>query len=411
MVEIRRIREDEFEAFVRAGTLAFSDKPLTPEERERFQPAFEFDRTAAAFDGPSIVGTSASYTFQLTVPGGGQLPTGGLSWVSVLPTHRRQGVLTDMIRAHFEDGRERGGAASALYASESLIYRRFGYEVAAPHEHWHIERAHARFAHTLETPGRLCLVERGEAVQRLPALYDRLRRGYPGMTDVSAEAWASNSEFLSPDTAEKPSKRLYVIYERDGRDEGFATYEVTDWQMEPQFVQGQRQMNVHLAIAATDEAHFALWRFLFNVDLVTRIDCYNRAPDDPLYWMLEDPRRLVRRTKDGLWLRLLDVPAALSARSYAAEGELTFEVHDATCDWVGGRYRLEAGGDGARCAPTEAEPDLVLDVSTLSGVYLGGPGLGTLARTGRVEERREGALALADRMFRGERAPWNAFFF
>ena len=411
MVEIRRIREDEFEAFLRARTLAFSAAAPTPEERDRFRPAFEVDRTAAAFDGASIVGTSAFYTFQLTLPGAGLLPAGGLSWVSVLPTHRRQGVLTEMMRAHFQDCRDRGEAASILYASESLIYRRFGYEVAAPHEHWHIERAYARFAHTLETPGRLCLVERGEAVLRLPALYDRVRRTYPGMTDVSAEIWAGNSEFMPPDTAEKPSKRLYVLYEQDGVDEGFATYDVTDWQMEPEFVQGQRQMNVHLAIATSDEAHFAIWQYLFNVDLVTRIDCYNRAPDDPLYWMLEDPRRLVRRTDDGLWLRLLDIPAALSARSYAAEGDLTFEVHDATCDWVGGRYRLEAASDGASCTPTEGDPDLVLDASTLSGAYLGGPGLGTLAHAGRVEERREGALALADRMFRGERAPWNAFFF
>ena len=391
MVEIRPIREDEFEAFARVGTLAFSRAAQTVEERQRFQPAFEFDRTAAAFDGRSMVGTSATYTFELTVPGGALLPTGGLSWVSVLPTHRREGVLTEMMRAHFEDCRERGEAASALDASESAIYRRFGFEVAASHEHWHIER--------------------DEAALRLPALYDRVRRQRPGMTDISAEAWSGNDYFLPPTSEDKPSKRQYVIYERDGTDQGFATYELSDWLMEPELVQGHRNMNVQLELAASDEAHFALWQYLFGVDLVSRIDSYNRAVDDPIPWMLEDPRRLLRRTDDGLWLRLLDVPAALAARSYAAEGELVFEVRDATCQWVGGRYRLKAGAGEARCEPSTAAADLALDVAALSGAYLGGPGFGTLARAGRIEERSEGAVAMAHRMFRHDPAPWNAISF
>jgi predicted acetyltransferase len=409
VVEIRPIRKDEFEAFTRVDTLGFTTAPPTPEQRERFRRGFEFDRSAVAFDGPSMVGTSASYSFELTVPGGALLPTGGLSWVSVVPTHRRQGVLTRMMRAQLEDCRDRGEAASALYASESLIYRRFGYEISAPHEHWHIERDHAQFEFELPTAGQLRLVEHDEALRRLPQLYDRIRRQRPGMTNVTDESWASNEEFLPAESAEKPSKRLYVFYERDGRDEGFATYDAGARSYDPGDAVARRNLEVHLALATTDEAHFAIWRYLLSIDLVTRIDCLNCPPDDALFWMLADPRHLVRQTDDGLWL--LDVPAALSARDYSADGALNIEVTDGFCDWVAGRFRLEVEAGEARCEPTEAAADLVLDVATLSGAYLGGPGLATLARAGRVEERTAGAIALADRMFRGERAPWNAYMF
>lgn len=411
MVEIRSIGEDEFESFIRVDTLGFTGTPATAEQRERFRRGFEFDRTAVAFDGPSMVGTSASYSFELTVPGGALLPTGGLSWVSVVPTHRRQGLLTRMMRAQLEDCRDRGEAASALYASESVIYRRFGYEMSAPHEHWHIARDHAQFSFELETPGRLQLVGREEALQRLPPLYDRIRRLRPGMTNVTDESWRANDELLPADSADKPSRRLYVFYERDGGDEGFASYEAGSRRYEPGDAIPSRNLEVHLALAASDEAHFAIWRYLLSIDLVTRIDCYNCAPDDPVFWMLADARRLMRQTDDGLWLRLLDVPAALSARRYAVEGAVTLEVQDSFCDWVAGRYRLEAGEGEARCEPTDASADLVLDVATLSGAYLGGPGLATLARAGRVEERTAGAITLADRMFRGDRAPWNAYMF
>jgi predicted acetyltransferase len=411
VVEIRPIGEDEFEAFIHVDTLGFSTTPRTHEQLKRFRTGFEFDRTAVAFDGPSMVGTSTSYSFELTVPGGALLSTGGLSWVSVVPTHRRQGLLTKMMRAQLDDCRDRGDAASALYASESAIYRRFGYEMSVPQERWQIERAHAQFAFELEAPGRLQLVSREEAVRRLPPLYERVRRQRPGMTSVAGHPWDSNGELFPPDTAEQRSKRLYVFYERDGSDDGFASYEASAQSNEPGDATPSRNLEVHDVLAASDEAHFAIWRYLLSVDLVARIDCYNSPPDDALIWMLADPRRLMRRTHDGLWLRLIDVPAALSARSYAADGAVTLEVNDAFCEWVSGRYRLEANAGEARCVRTDAAPDLVLDLATLSGAYLGGPGLATLARAGRVTERTAGALSLADRMFRGDRAPWHAFMF
>ena len=410
MVEIRPIVEEEFEAFTAANRAAFTEPQFRQHLLRSFAPDMEFGRTAAAFDGGDIVGTSAWYSYEMTLPGGALLPTAGLTWVGVLPTHRRRGLLRRLVDAHFADAHERGEAASLLYASEGLIYRRFGYEVAIPHEHWHIERAHTAFEYELEAPGRLRLLTREDAAARVPPIFDQARRQRPGMTGLPESSWRAYEFAIDPEGGE-PWKRQYVVYERDGRDEGFAIYEAGAGAYEPADAHHRRTLNVHMEVSTSDEAHFAIWRYLFNIDLVSRIDSLNRPMDDPIPAMLADPRRLLRKVDDGSWLRILDVPAALRGRSYAGEGALVIEVHDPVCPWVAGRYRLEAGAGEARCERTEEAPDLVMDAATLAGPYLGGPSFGVFTRAGRVEERTAGAAERADALFRSDPGPWNAFMF
>jgi len=159
----------------------------------------------------------------------------------------------------------------------------------------------------------------------------------------------------------------------------------------------------------TPDAHAALWRFCLDVDLTTSTEAWNRPTDDPLPWMLADPRHLRRSTSDGTWIRLVDVPAALSGRRYMRSDGLVLEVHDTFCPWNDGRYALDGGPEGARCQRTKSEPDIALSAADLAATYLGAVSFTTLSLAGRVEERKNGALLRADAMFATELKPWNPF--
>ena len=157
---------------------------------------------------------------------------------------------------------------------------------------------------------------------------------------------------------------------------------------------------------ATREAHAALWRYCFGIDLMHTTHATKRPLDDPLPWMLADPRRLRQSVRDDLWLRLVDVREALARRTYSSEGRLVVEIRDAFCPWNEGRYSLHGGPDGAECKPTSSEPDLVLSAGDLAAGYLGAISFTNLSIAGRAEERRKGALEVADAMFRSSQAPW-----
>ena len=164
-------------------------------------------------------------------------------------------------------------------------------------------------------------------------------------------------------------------------------------------------------IAASGEAHAALWTFALDIDLSGSVRGDNMAVDDPIQWMLADPRRLVRRRRDAVWLRIVDVPTALAGRRYGSSGRLVIDVRDSFCDWMAGRYALQASPDGASCRPTTDSAELALSAAALGAIYLGGVRASTLARAGQIEERTSGALLRADELFASDRAPWNPDFF
>ena len=150
-----------------------------------------------------------------------------------------------------------------------------------------------------------------------------------------------------------------------------------------------------------------LWRYCFGIDLMTDIEGFSRPIDDPLPWRLEDPRRLERSTHDQLWLRLIDVKAALESRSYDTHGELTLGVHDSFCEWNDGPFTLEAGPEGAIVSKSGSSPDIELTAAELAAVYLGGVPFDTLVKAGRVRAKSAKVLEMADRMFRTPRGPWT----
>lgn len=401
-MEIRPITEAEFEPFARSAASSFGyDVPM--EAREQVLACFEMERTLAVFDGNEIAGTGGIFSFGMTVPGGAALPTAGVTWISVKPTHRRRGVLRQIMRRQLDDVRERGEPIASLWASESQIYGRFGYGLAAEGAVLRIDRRHSELEFAPPDSGRTRLVDRETALATWPTIYERVLPTRAGMY-TRHRAWWEHRVFRLLDQAPPgfTSPFLVQFEEDDGTPGGYLKYRR---KMESEHGAPSGTVLVTELVAATEAAYAGLWRYVFGVDLVTTIEAPLRPLDEPLWWMLHDPRRLVREPHDSLWVRLMDVPAALSARRYPVEGRVVFEVSDEFCPWVAGRYELTGGPEGATCRPTTADAGIRLGIAELGAVYLGGARFQALARAGRVAGE-PAQLRLADAMFAWDPLPW-----
>jgi predicted acetyltransferase len=371
---------------------------VTPERIARVAALPELDVRLAALDDGAVVGAMGSFTFDMTVPGGVAVETAGLTMVGVLPTHRRRGLLRGMMRRYLDGVRARGQAVSALFASEGSIYGRFGYGVGSFITEIEIERDRAAFARPSAPAGRTRLLGEDEALAVFPTIWDRVRLDTPGMLKRSAGWWRAR-RVADPDWlrgSRGPLQR--VLLEIDGRPAAYALYRFGG---SASFPAMSLPLEVTEAIGDSPEATRAIWRYLFDVDFVSTIRTASLPVDHPLLFLVAEPRRLRMRLSDGLWMRIVDVCAALSGRRYGEGGPLVIEVDDAFCPWNTGRYRL---ADGV-AEPTSEPADLALDVDALGAAYLGGFGFAQLARAGRVGERSPGAIRRADALFRGDRAP------
>ena len=400
--ELRAITSEEFEEFTAVIGHAFG-WDFRDEELQLWRDSLEFDRTLCAFVDGRIVSTAGADSFEMAVPGGA-VPTAGVTMVSVLPSHRRRGLLRAMMEHQLADVRERGEPLAALWASESLIYGRFGYGMAAANARWEIERAHAAIEHSTSPSGTVRLIGAEEAKKLIPATYEAVRKERPGMMSWPEGRW----EWMWYDPEHRRnggSERRYAVYEEGGDPLGTAVYSSrSKW--EDGF--GAGTVNVRFLMAESTEAYEALWTYLFGIDLIKNIEAELRPPDEPLEWMLADPRRLRIKRSDGLWVRIVDVPGALSGRRYAQEGRLVLEVRDNLS--AGGRFALEGGPEGSDCRPTKEDADLVLDIQALGAIYLGADHVRPLQQAGRIKGSRR-AVGLADGMFRGAVDPWCPMIF
>jgi predicted acetyltransferase len=361
---------------------------------EALRPHFDLGRTVAVFENGNIIGGSNSHLLEMSIPGGSSV-LAGVSNVAVQPTHTRQGLMTRMLRYQFNDFHERGEPLSALFASESSIYGRFGYGVGSVHEQWKIERRYNAYARPYETLGRMVFIEPEDITKELPEVSRRSTWDRPGVFQKSPRKWEEDSQ--APEHRQGGRGGLfYVAYEDGGRIEGYATYRTSG-----------PSLTVNELMATTKEATAALWRFCFDVDLVTSTEALKRPVDDPIPWMLADPRRLQRFTRDGMWLRVVDVAASLEQRRYMVDDRLVLEVRDDLCPWNDGRFELEGSPEGATCRATTASPDLAIAVSGLASTYLGAASFSSLAPAGLVDEHTPGALLRADRMFSVQYRPWT----
>ncbi len=396
-VAYRAIEPDEYDDFLDVDRIGFGMAPRKDDVPDTW-PRGELERAFGAFDDGRIVGVGRNYSFEVTLPGGALMPAGAVSWISVLPTHRRRGVLSGMMAALHDDSRERGEPASILTASESSIYGRFGYGVATWRFGMSVERAHAQFAHELADDGRVRYLTDDESLTVFPPVYDTARRRRAGMVSRPDFWWPSEMRMLADDFA--PTFR--VVHEgRDGSVDGFAMYGLAgDWEGG---ISAKRLTVIDLQ-TTTPSSRAALWRFLFGVDLVHTVAAINIPVDDPLPFMLTDARRVrVDYLNDGMWVCLLDEQSSLGMRTYSCADRLVLDVHRP--DGSRTTLALEGGPDGAQCRRSDALADLALGAPQLASVFLGGMSLHRLADAGLVDELRPGALARADAMFTAHPAP------
>ena len=370
------------------------------EDAERFQRQLPLDRLHAVFDGTSVVAGAGAFPFELTVPGA-QLPCAGVTVVGVLPTHRRHGILGRMMRAQLADIRERGEPIAALWASEETIYGRYGYGLAAQDVMIRASRGNA--ALQPELPGRTGttrLVGHEEALRVFPRIYDRVRRDQPGFVSRSKAWWELRKFDDRPERRRGAGELNRVLLEIGGKPVGYATYRI---KVEWDDATNKSQVHVIEAIGDSPVAVRELWRYLLSIDWVAEIHCEALPADHPLFLLVQRPNSLSWKVFDGLWLRLVDVGAALSARSTAGGGRVTFEV---TADPIFpdnvGTWTVDDGG----ARRSTRRPDVRLGVQALACAYLGGFTFAELARAGRVEEVARGGIARADAVYRVDRKPW-----
>ncbi|MFD9225842.1 GNAT family N-acetyltransferase [Streptomyces sp. NPDC060064] len=401
--EVRVLRPSEWDDWYGKLMLAFGGPGEAPEERDLWDSLTEHERSIGVWDGDYCVGTAGAFSFGVSVPGGATVPAAGVTMVSVAATHRRRGVLTSMMRRQLDDVRGWGEPLAVLTASEPEIYGRFGYGIATQQMSAQIDTVQAR----INVPEgadavRLRFAKVEDVAQECEAVYVRSIGSRPGML-ARKPGWERLPLLDPPGDRDGGSAMLCVVAEREGEITGFVRFHnKADW--EPR---GPKGTIVLRHIEALDPVTYAvLWRFLFDIDLTVQVVARNRPVDDPLLHLVNDVRRCEVRVRDGLFVRLVDLGAALEARTYQTPLDVVFDVEDAFCPWNTGRWRLTGDSKGASCKRTDDEADLALSVRELGAAYLGGVSLTALAGAGRVQELRAGALAEASTAFGSDLAPW-----
>lgn len=401
---IRTIRDDERVRWLHAADAAFSEI-IKDDEIEASLPTIETDRSFVALDGERMVGTAAAITFRMVVPGGDRVPTAGVTMVGVNPTHRRRGINTQMMAAILDQAAERDEPLAALFASEGAIYGRFGYGLAAFLGEFQAESARMDFVRGVRIHGRVELVPKEEALPIIGRVYDAALR--PGGVERSEVLRDHMFAHLFHDERDKPW--FYAVHRaEDDEPDAYAVYTMKhEW---PRSVPSGT-VEVKETMATTPSGYAAIWRFLFDIDLVATVEAWGRPADEPLLHLVREPRRLRFGLMDGLWVRLVDIPGALAARRYRADGRVVFDVADPFRPENDARYELVVEDGVGRCEAVDAHADLAGSVNVLGATYLGGVSFTQLAEANQVHELREGALVAADAMFASSPAPWCPWSF
>lgn len=397
---MRRIEPDEADDWLRSAEAVFGTPSLDDEQLRRERTVHQFDRAFGAFDGHRLIGTAGAYSFTMTIPGGVDVPTAGVTMVSVTPSHRRRGLLTEMMRQQLDEIAGRGEPLAVLNASESSIYGRFGYGPAIDHASYEIDSRLARFEPPLDDAGSFEVLAPDAAIDVVAEVYERYRPTRNGSIRRSRAWWEL---VLGPRETWRGGGDLYVAVHRSatGEADGYVLYKIRG-HLEHGLQLGTIEVQELTGVTAAVE--LALWQFVFDVDLTTRAVLPWRPVDDPVRWRLAEPRQLRTTARvDMVWLRLVDVADALARRAYAAERRVLVEVVDPFLPRNDGTYVV--GGDGDAGSTTGAPPDLTLDVRALGAAYLGGVSFATLHAAGQVVEHRPGAVRELDALFVTDAAP------
>jgi predicted acetyltransferase len=398
-ISIRRGRPDDLDEIARVDGASFG-VTYTDQDLADALLVLDLDRFWLAIDDGRIVGVTGDYPLTMTTPGGGSIDVPGVTWVSVSPTHRRRGILRQLMDHQLNDYAERGEAMAILTASEGGIYRRFGYGAATQVRRTVLDRRPARLVAPV-SGGSVELATAEQARTRLPEIHRRWRQRVPGAINRTEGRW--DYHFVDRESVRGGMSAKFYLLHADG----YVVYRLKE-----EWADGHPAHTCWITdyAAVTPAAHAALWQVLLAMDLVGTIESHQIPVDDPLPHLL-DNGRLLRTTalNDGVWVRPLDLPASLTARRYGVEIDLVLHVLDPLRGDA--TYRLLGGPDGAECTPTTRSADLSLRVDALGSAYLGGQRLSTLAAAGRVESANTAALHRIDLAFQAERAPFHGTAF
>ncbi len=407
-IEVRPVHDDELREFINTVSAGFLEHIDADKVTEEVRPLWDLDRTRAAFADGRMCGTFRTWATELTVPGGQRLPAAAVSSVAVLPTDRRRGILRAMVESEHDAIRQRDEAFGLLYASEYLIYGRFGYGPGVREATLTLDTRRTSF-HPASS-GRVELVKPdADAIAPLKDVFEQWRHRQPGEIRRRDVRW--EYDLALRETAWGPPWKGFVVLHRDaaGSVDGYARYHAEDkWEQR----QPANPVTVDELHALNETAYASLWRFLAELDWAATVKAERRSPSELLPWFLTNARAFdMSDIGDGMWVRVFDVPRALAARTYEREGSIVLEVVDREASGGRTRVQLDAGPAGATCTETDRSADLTLDVAALGTVYLGGNSLRRAAAAFGVDEHREGALAEADALFRTSDEPWSSTFF
>ena len=402
--EILPCPPDRFAELLLTSEIGFGED-LPDDQIERGRKLSDPARFVGALDCGRVVGTGGVFGISLSVPGG-ELATGAITFIAVLPSHRRRGILRGMMRSMIDDCHARNEPLAMLWASEGTIYQRFGFGLGTWSVNLEAETAASRYTSDWPAEGTFRLIPAGEGMDLVAPVYDAVRSRRAGFLSRTPDWWAGQLPRADKDARGGEVKRL-VVYETDSGVEGYAVYKTkSDWNARgPHGI-----LTVNEAVGSTPRATREIWRFLLDVDLMRVLKAWRLPPDHPLLSLVAEPRRLGVGIGDGLWVRILDVGSALEGRTYGldgrARGRITLELADEYCPWNAGRWLLEIDDGHASVRRTDADADLALGANELASLFLGGFTATALAASGRVGELRSGALGVADTLFPTALQPW-----
>ena len=395
--EIRSISGEEFGAFSETSARAFGfDQDARYLNMKKSY--FDFDRTLAVIHKNGIIGGCVSSQYLLNIPGT-QAKVAAVADVSVLPNHRRKGLLTKMMRTQLTNIYERDELFAALWAEESPIYGRFGYGIASIHEDWILHRQNNEFNINVPGNGTIEYINSSKITELLPIIYEKATFDVPAVIRRPELYWKVIAEdFESKRNNE--SKMQHVIYRQGNEINGYVSYRTVP-----------EGISIHELMGTDLNSTVGLWRFCLDMDLRLKSQIYRRPLDDILPMLLTDPGKLSRTIKEGLWLRLVNIEKALELRKYSLDTRLVLKVIDSFCEWNDQTFELQTSDNGNKCSPSNLKADICITASDLASVYLGAIKFSTLLKSGRIQLETDNAIHKADMMFSYKHAPWSPFYF
>ncbi|GLL02112.1 GNAT family N-acetyltransferase [Dactylosporangium matsuzakiense] len=392
---IRRVRPDELTAFLRVLGDAYG-RSVDDYFVDAWRGAFDYDRNRGLFLGDRLVGTGTSGLVSVTAPGPTTVSVACTGNLTVDGAVTIPGLAERMFRQQCREHRDEGLPFVVFTVMD--IMKKF---------HFRVGSAPVTESVRLSlTPDRSPVAD-----GHVHGSVEDVPLGSAELRDVHRDAAATTVGMMIREPAWMGAvRRLAAVpvrpevwgYREAGRLQGFAVFRpVSD-------SDGRRTVLVvdELTTIGPAACHALVGRLLASGADQVVIE----------HWRLDDPLRIwlgdrvgVQRgpLRDGLWMRILDVPGTLTSRQYAGAGQVTLEVADRFLPEVSGRFLLEVDADGPRCRPSRGPVDVRLTVGALAAVYFGATSGRAVLESGRAVASDVDAGKRFSALFRTDQIPFS----